>query len=234
MKKPLLACFSFLAISACMPVNMDSSSPATDSADYRALGTEPFWSLTIGPSQIMYESASDAKPAIYRTPEPRPSFNGTRYVGENIAIDITHSPCSDGMSDRRYADTVTVRMDAKTLNGCGGAILPPESLNGTRWTITAINGIAPVSRHEARLDFESGKLSGSAGCNRFRADYTVETGQMVTGAVISTRMACPADIMAQEAAVLGILGAPAGIRYTPDGKLLLSNNSGVLVLERII
>ena len=59
-----------------------------------------------------------------------------------LTLDITHLQCSDGMSDRVYADTVMAMVDGETLRGCGGAILPPANLAGTSWSIVAIDGDA--------------------------------------------------------------------------------------------
>src|SRR3546814_17702145 len=78
------------------------------------------------------------------TPDARPTFNGRRYETRQMTVDITRTPCSDGMSDRRYPDTVRVTTRRGTARGCGGLSNdrpgPGASLAGTSWTIAAIDG----------------------------------------------------------------------------------------------
>ena len=50
-----------------------------------------------------------------------------------------------------------------------------------------------------------GQLSGSAGCNRYSAPYTVDGNKIKIGLAISTMMACAQPIMAQEAAYLAAI-----------------------------
>lgn len=94
-----------------------AASPAP--RDYRALGTEPFWSVTIGVRRMVLTRLGERTVSV-RTPAARPTFNGRRYVTRRITVDVTRTPCNDGMSDRRFPDTVTVHFDRKTLRGCGG------------------------------------------------------------------------------------------------------------------
>src|SRR3546814_9150381 len=69
------------------------------------------------------------------TPDARPTFNGRRYETRQMTVDITRTPCSDGMSDRRYPDTVRVTTRRGTARGCGGLSNdrpgPGASLAGT-------------------------------------------------------------------------------------------------------
>jgi uncharacterized membrane protein len=135
-----------LLLAACAPAGAPEApgeAPAPSRA-YLALGTEPGWTLEITPARLNY--AGDYGETRIAAPNPgaRPSFNGERYVADRLTVDVTHAECSDGMSDRRYRDTVTVTADGKTVKGCGGAILPPAELAGTSWTFVSIGG-APVA-----------------------------------------------------------------------------------------
>jgi heat shock protein HslJ len=70
--------------------------------------------------------------SIKATPvDARPSFNGWRYRAKNMAVDVTYTPCSDGMSDRTYKDTVSVKVGDMQYSGCGGNALPSASLDAT-------------------------------------------------------------------------------------------------------
>ena len=64
-------------------------------------------------------------------------------------------------SDRRYADTVTVVADGKTVKGCGGKILPPADVAGTSWTFMSIGGKPVASDRPTSLQFDGARLSGS-------------------------------------------------------------------------
>lgn len=92
---------------------------------YRALGTEPFWSLTIDKVTIRYEPA-DGRRITVAKPRPIVGINGELYRTPRITVDITHTRCSDGMSDRVYADTVQLRIGRWTYQGCGGRIISDD------------------------------------------------------------------------------------------------------------
>lgn len=99
--------------------------PAAGEESYRALGTEPFWSVTIGNGRMAYDSPEGG--FSVRAPAPRETGDGRIYGTRRLTLHIWHGECSDGMSDRRYAETVRVEADGRTLNGCGGAILAPAT-----------------------------------------------------------------------------------------------------------
>lgn len=50
-----------------------------------------------------------------------------------------------------------------------------------------------------------GNLTGNAGCNTYRADYTTGSGAILVGPVATTKMACEEEIMKQEAAYLELI-----------------------------
>lgn len=199
-----------------------------------ALGTEPFWSLEITDARITYHDAERRRVAE-ANPGARPSFNGRRYVGERMIVDITMQPCSDGMSDRRYAETVRLTVDGRTLTGCGGAIVPPAGLDGTNWRILSIDGAPIVSDRGGEMRFEGNRLSASAGCNRLNGSFTSDGTRLTASQMAATRMACPPDIMAQEMRLGQMLRQSLAIRFAPDGRMILTGDGGAtIVLERII
>ncbi len=168
-----------------------------------------------------------------RAPAPRETGDGRIYRTRRLTLYVWHGECSDGMSDRRYAETVRATVDGRTLNGCGGAILAPAALAETSWSIVAIDGAA-VSGDLYRLQFDAGRLSGQAGCNRFSGPYSVSGETLTPGPIISTRMACPEPRMAHERRALRVLGGPVRISF-PDGDMLvLTGNGGSIRLRRSI
>src|SRR3546814_10168902 len=90
-----------------------------------ALGTEPGWTREITPSRLNYDGDYGETKIMVPNPGAMPGPDGERYVTDRLKVDVARGECSDGMSDRRYRDTVTVTADGKTVKGCGGGILPP-------------------------------------------------------------------------------------------------------------
>ena len=87
---------------------------------YKALGTEPFWSLAIGPRTTVFEHM-DLPKVTQATPKFRKTKYGRVYWTRRISVAIiANQPCSDGMSDYVYRDNVTVTVDGKKYLGCGG------------------------------------------------------------------------------------------------------------------
>jgi heat shock protein HslJ len=225
---PLLA-----GAAACAPLADLPPPSAPPVGSYRALGTEPFWAVTIADGRIRYERAGEPGFSV-AAPPPRTSFNGHRYETSRLTVDVTHGQCSDGMSDRVYADTVTVMLDGETLRGCGGEILPPAELAGTSWSIVAIDG-EPVPRTPTYfINFEERRLSGKAGCNGFGGTYEVSGRTLVPGPIAATRMACPGPAMAHEQRALAILRGPVQIEFRGGDTLLLRGREGMLTLRRSI
>jgi heat shock protein HslJ len=159
-------------------------------------------------------------------PEGRPSFNGMRYVTEQLTVDVTYSTCTDDMSGKRFADTITVIAGDKQVKGCGGRALPPESLNDTTWKILMIGQLAVLDDVQTEVRFAGGRISGTAGCNRFNGDFSVASNVLTFGPVISTRMMCPEPQMAQEAKFLALLKGKLIKRYSVQGDLILADENG--------
>ncbi|KQZ69489.1 TetR family transcriptional regulator [Sphingopyxis sp. Root214] len=225
---------SLLALAACAPAaETPPQGPGDQPATYMALGTEPGWTLEITPSRLNYDGDYGETKIMVPNPGAKPSFNGERYVTDRLAVDITHGECSDGMSDRRYRDTVTVTADGKTVSGCGGAVLPPTGLAGTNWTFVSIGGVAVAADRPSSLQFDGNRLSGSAGCNRFSGGYAVSDGVLKAGPLMATEMACPG--MELEQAFFKLMAAPVSLSFANDGTLILTGSEGrTAVLKRVI
>ena len=198
---------------------------------YRALGTEPFWALTIDGSTIRYQPAGGRAVSVAR-PRPIVGFNGERYVTRRMTVDITHVECSDGMSDRTFHDTVTVTLGGRTLRGCGGEVLSgrpnpaASSLEGD-WQIEAINGRPVAPRTNPRVTFSGQRISGNASCNNFNGSFRFQRGKLTAGPLATTRMACAQRAQnVQESTVLRILGEPLSVTRNRGGKLVLTNAQG--------
>src|SRR3546814_2811082 len=71
--------------------------PASDT--YRAIGTEPGWSLTIGPRTMRYEGDYGKNVVEAPTPDARPTFNGRRYETRQMTVDITRTRSEEHTSE---------------------------------------------------------------------------------------------------------------------------------------
>lgn len=203
MRLSTIAAASLIALTA-----LPATAQAQAQPDYRASGTEPFWSLTIGARTMRFE-APGRQPVSVATPRVIHGFAGEIWQTRRINVNTNHIKCSDGMSDRSYPDTVTVTIDGRTYKGCGGE---PTASAGTSlidgsWRIEALNG-RPVARGTSpTIAFDNGRVSGNASCNRFNGSFTSARGRLTTDRVASTRMACVDRARnRQEQAILGLLG----------------------------
>jgi heat shock protein HslJ len=95
---------------------------------YEARGNEPGWSVTIHDGVVDYVGSYGDKRISVPRPDPRPSFNGRRYVTPRLTVDVTYSRCNDGMSGRGFEHQVMVTADGETFKGCGGARRPDRDM----------------------------------------------------------------------------------------------------------
>ena len=231
---PLLA--ACVTLTACAPAaETPPQGPGDQPAAYMALGTEPGWTLEITPSRLNYDGDYGETKIMVPNPGAKASVNGRTYTTDRLSVVIKQAPCSDGMSDRRYADSVRVVADGKALQGCGGKILPPDTLAGSSWTFVSIGGVAVAADRPTSLQFDGNRLSGSAGCNRFSGSYAADGGTLKAGPLMATEMACPGAGMTQEAAFFKLMAVPVSLTFADDGTLILTGEGGkTAVLRRVI
>lgn len=102
----------------------------------------------------------------------------------------------------------------------------PVQLDGSSWVLVTLNGQPALAETVITLNFESGKISGSDGCNRYSASYTVDGGTLtVAEDMVSTEMACSEPIMEQAGAFTTAL-QEAGAYGTDGEQLELLDPSG--------
>lgn len=215
---------------ACAGMAVTTTVPSGE--PYRALGTEPFWSVTIDGGRMTYDPMEGPEVSV-PLPAPAPLGNdGRRYATDRLTMEIVPGQCSDGMSDRLYADTVRVTADGRALNGCGGAIVAPETLADTNWTIRAIDGDTVEGGDLYFLQFSVDRLSGRAGCNQFSGPFTLSGDTLTPGPVVATRMACPKPRMGHERAMMALLDGPVTLAYLNGDGLILTRQGHRIALGR--
>jgi heat shock protein HslJ len=218
-----LAILCLWSLAGCQSAVLESAEPK---AHFTARGNEPGWIVRFDSENIIFEGDYGETKITVAKPEGRPSFNGMRYLTDRLTVDVTHATCTDVMSGQRYAETVAVLANGKEYKGCGGRNLPPESLDGTSWTILMMDQLPVIDGISTDLHFADGKVSGNGGCNRISGSYTTKGSDIIFGALVGTRMACPEKQMAQDAKLMSLLKGKVTTRYTVDGDLILTNESG--------
>jgi uncharacterized membrane protein len=119
MKRLLVLPLAMLAGACMAPPPPPPLTPNPPGETYKALGTEPFWGLTIDERQMVF-TAPDTQPISQPTPRVIVGVAGEIYQTPRLNVNIVHAPCSDGMSDRNYPDKVQVSVDGRRFEGCGG------------------------------------------------------------------------------------------------------------------
>jgi heat shock protein HslJ len=217
----------------------------SEQGNYRAIGTEPFWDLEIGRELVFTDRGNNVS---VTQPTPRP-INGTAgeiYRTPRLEVNIVHSQCSDGMSDRTYPDTVQVYVDGRLYRGCGaqssfynqvgeggnpnqpsgGGGGPVINLSNTNWRVVSINGTrTPASNFY--INFMPDRIGAKFGCNSLGAGYTQTGNVLKVGAVMATRMACPD--MSFETQGSAILMQPVTVSGYAN-QLTLTSRSGTIEL----
>ena len=132
-----LAALSSLTLAACSPSgdaevkSVEAAAPPPMLAGVnldqpvRALGTEPFWSLELNGTDMIYTTP---EPGELCAPQPAAVVQGTVAIYEAVTADgpqmkvtLTATECSDGMSDRTYPLTAIVELGDQTLTGCAAS-----------------------------------------------------------------------------------------------------------------
>ncbi|RKZ80956.1 MAG: hypothetical protein DRQ35_01220 [Gammaproteobacteria bacterium] len=97
--------------------------------DFRALGNEPGWVLTIAEgNKVTFKSnyGQTINKFIISPPVTNQNTHTTLYQASNknhtILIILEGTDCSDTMSGEAFETTVTVVLDDKEFNGCGKAL----------------------------------------------------------------------------------------------------------------
>lgn len=95
------------------------------------------------------------------------------------------------------------------------------------WRATHFGGADVVANTVKLMLGSDGKIGGNSSCNNFSVNYTLTGDQLrVYPGMIGTRMACPANIMEQDAQFRSILSAATSAIVHSDGTLSLTAPDG--------
>ena len=160
-------------------------------------------------------------------PEPL-AVRARAYTG---ALDLAAAFAIEGnrLSLRDSADLEVAGFEAASLRLAGTSWRVLSYNNGKQAVVSLIIG----TRITASFG-EDGRVTGSAGCNRYFAGYEAEDESITIGMAAATRRFCgdPQGIMDQEASYLAALQSVATLRLEGD-KLTLRTADGALALTLV-
>jgi putative lipoprotein len=121
------------------------------------------------------------------------------------------------------------------ITACGGAGTATSStepaLEGTSWQLVSIDGREPdVEVTPTLVIAEDGRVSGTAVCNTYMGQATIEGSSISVGPLATTRIACSGAAGLLEQAFLGAMDEVEAFAIDSSGRLVLEDGV-VLVFE---
>jgi uncharacterized membrane protein len=120
-------------VTAAATANGEDTAPYSGIAEDETVhftGTEPFWGGEVAGKTLTYKTPEhqDGDVVVVERFAGRGgiSFSGA-IEGAELEMTVTPLECSDGMSDRTYPFTVTLKLADETRNGCGWTERQPFS-----------------------------------------------------------------------------------------------------------
>ncbi len=218
-------------------------------AAYRAIGTEPFWDLKIDDAMMVFTDRGNGVGVSEPAPRVTSGAGGERFRGRRLVVGVVHAPCSDGMSDRVYPDTVTVGVDRHAYRGCGAAAAwfaaareqegtaraaaPRDTLVG-RWMVATIDGRAVRAGERFQLVVTPTAVSTEGLCNDLRGRYALDGGRLVPDGPPWPRSerGCAAERMALEDRVYAVMVDQPLVSFPARGRLRLTSARASIELVR--
>ncbi len=146
-----------------------------------------------------------------------------RFAGDTVSLQITGTEGS--LTFQRAAAT-----------GQGVPTAANLKLPGTNWALKAIvlNGqTSPVKGlNLPTLGFDTARLAGTTGCNRYSAGYSLQSAAITVNAILSTKIACASAQMKLETTFVGLLQRAQRVTVT-QSELRIIGPNGTLVFDRL-
>ena len=117
----------------------------------------------------------------------------------------------------------------------GSASVDPDSLPGSSWTLVSGDGpegdIPIVDGWPITLTFDDDTLGGTAACNGYGAEYSLDGSNITIGGLGSTDMGCEPQVTASQSAFLGAFPDVRNFAVTGN-ELVLSGDSTEMLFSR--
>ena len=114
---------------AATAVSASADSTGREPAAYRAIGTEPFWGLSISGDELRFSTPDNPEGLRFPATTARRDADTLLWSGSAdgtvLEARIWPGECSDNMSDSVHTHTAHVRIGGSTYEGCANAL--PDS-----------------------------------------------------------------------------------------------------------
>lgn len=210
------------------PLDTAESIPPNLKLPFKAQGNEPAWQLKIKTSQLEllqgYEQQTQFFNKTKLTPTETDKVLVTAGKNKQLTAVLTPSICHDSMSGMPHPWQVSISLDDKSLEGCGG---DPLTLLIGEWQLEDINNQGIIDRSHLTIVFdENGQVYGSATCNRYGSSYKLTGEGLSFGPSLVTKMACPEALMNQEQKFLTVFNTISHFDLDATGALILKSHNG--------
>jgi heat shock protein HslJ len=230
---PWGARLAILSVASICAIQVWAASPER----WRAIGHEPSWSLTRADGQMTLETDFGAKrtsfptPTVTRVDDRTVLYTGT-VDGASLRLTVKSEICADTMTGMPRPEQVSLTFGDRKFEGCGGE--PASLLKGSDWVVTELAGRAALPEPLMTVTFsDDGRVSGSASCNRFGADWQLSGEGLTIGKGMSSMMACEERVMQQEQSFLAAMQSVARFSRPSDRVLVLhTNDDRTIVLKK--
>ena len=162
------------------------------------------------------------------------SWTSARLIGAIvIASVVVLAGCGSsdsGSSNGGSSSTTKPPIKTTTTSGGISGAKQDTALVGKAFTSTSVKGYDLVAGAKIEMAFDADRLSVNAGCNSMGSDYLFTGTELTwTSTPAATMMACPDDLMAQDAWITGLLTAGMGAKLDGDTLTLTSGDVTIVL-----
>lgn len=198
---------------------------------YRAFGSDPAWTLTIGEDRITLDRPGMAPVSTPNTGREDDEL-GWRFRTRTLEVQGLKGSCENESIGRRFTEMVTVTIGGLELIGCGGTEIPVGSLLDTSWMIGEIAGSA-VRSPQLSIDFgPDGSFLAYTGCRRMGGTWVQTGDRLVMSPTGATGGRCGEPARTCELRLLEILAQPMTVSFPEPRTLALSGAKGAIGLRK--
>ncbi|MBY6033827.1 META domain-containing protein [Marinobacter daepoensis] len=207
--------------------------PGAIESSFRAMGTEPFWSILLENGEMALTRPYDQRVSEgVRLSQAVANRHGRVYEAalgdETIEVRVAHQLCEDLMAGAQYPAQVRLTLGNETFEGCGGD--RHRLFRGPEWVVEDLAGLGIIDRSRMTLRFlADNRVAGRASCNHYSGRYTLTGEGLTFSQQATTLMACAPPLMNQERRFLELLEQVRDARIGRSGELLLETSAGDVI-----
>ncbi|NKQ37184.1 MAG: META domain-containing protein [Chloroflexi bacterium] len=160
-------------------------------------------------------------------------FNYEEGFEYELKVEVTkvENPPADA-SNLKYTLVEEVsKTPAASAEATDAGMPVSDTLENIQWTLVSFAGpegnmIDVLPDTTITAQFADGQVSGNSGCNNYSGSYELDGSGITFGPTAGNLMACPQEIMEQEAAYLANLSLVTQFNVNEGGQLVLSDADG--------